>query len=91
MLPEIFGPSFWTSDLSLFKNFQINEHKKFQFRFSAYSFLNHPLWTMAGSGYGQGNMNLVFNGSTTNTNSTFGVAPYKAGNRIVQLALKYYF
>jgi hypothetical protein len=91
VLPEIFGPSFWSSDLSLFKNFQISESKKLQFRASAFNFLNHSLWTMAGSGYGQGNMNLVFKNSTTNTNNTFGVAPYKVGNRIVELAVKFYF
>src|ERR1700694_914947 len=45
VLPEFFGPWFWTSDLSLFKNFQMGEHKKFQFRVSAYNFMNHPLWS----------------------------------------------
>ena len=91
VLPEFFGPWFWTSDLSLFKNFQMDERRKFQFRFSAYNFMNHPLWSFTSTGVGAGNLNLNFNGTNTNTNSQFGVAPIKVGNRIIQLALKYYF
>ncbi len=95
VLPEFFGPWFWTSDLSLFKNFQMGESKKFQFRFSAYNFMNHPLWTFTGSGVGSNNLFLNFgpgsNGNPVQTNSAFGVAPIKVGNRIIQLALKYYF
>jgi len=30
-------------------------------------------------------------GGQTQTNGNFGVAPLKIGNRIIQLALKYYF
>lgn len=91
VLPEFFGPWFWTSDLSVFKNFQMSERRKFQFRLSAYSFMNHPLWSFTSTGVGASNLNLNFNGSGTNTNSSFGVAPIKVGNRILQLALKYYF
>ncbi len=95
VLPEFFGPWFWTSDLSLFKNFQMSEHKKFQFRFSAYNFMNHPLWSFSGSGVGSNDLNLTFgpngSGSQTQTNSGFGIAPIKVGNRIIQLALKFYF
>jgi hypothetical protein len=50
VLPEIFGPWFFNSDLSMFKNFQISESKKLQFRFSAYNFLNHPIWSFTGTG-----------------------------------------
>lgn len=91
VLPEFFGPWFWTSDLSLFKNFQIKEAQKFQFRFSAYNFMNHPIWSFSGSGYGANSLYLNYNGSTTNSNANFGVAPLKLGNRIIQLAVKYYF
>jgi hypothetical protein len=94
VLPEFFGPWFWTSDLSLFKNFQMGETKKFQFRFSAYNFMNHPLWSFSGTGVGSSDLNLNFGSSGTGqaqTNSGFGVTPIKIGNRIVQLALKFYF
>ncbi len=50
VLPEFFGPWFWTWDLSLFKNFTIKERQKLQFRFSAYNWLNHPEWSFTSSG-----------------------------------------
>ena len=90
------NPGFNNHDLSLFKNFQMGERKKFQFRCSAYNFMNHPLWTFAGLGPGSSDLNLNFGPNTTGsgqvqTNSGFGVTPIKIGNRIIQLALKYYF
>jgi hypothetical protein len=95
VLPEFFGPWFWTSDLSLFKNFQMGETKKFQFRFSAYNFMNHPLWSFSGTGVGSSDLNLNFDtngaGGQKQTNTGFGVTPIKIGNRIIQLALKFYF
>jgi hypothetical protein len=56
IMPYIKGPAFFDSDLSLFKNFQISESKKVQFRFSAYNFLNHPLASFNPAG-GDGNLN----------------------------------
>ncbi|PYT26408.1 MAG: carboxypeptidase regulatory-like domain-containing protein [Acidobacteria bacterium] len=95
VLPEFFGPWFWTSDLSLFKNFQIKEGQKLQFRLMGYSFMNHPIWSFSGTGYGANSLYLNFgpngSGGQTQTNGNFGVAPLKIGNRIIQLALKYYF
>ena len=91
VLPEFFGPWFWTSDLSLFKNFQVKESQKLQFRLSGYNFMNHPIWSFSGSGYGANSLYLNYNGSAANSNANFGVAPLKLGNRIIQLALKYYF
>jgi hypothetical protein len=96
VLPEYFGPWFFNSDLSMFKNFQISESKKLQFRFSAYNFMNHPVWSFAGVGPGSNSTYLDFGpnpngGSPINTNSAFGYTPIKLGNRIVQLALKFYF
>ena len=38
VLPAIYGPAFFNSDLGLFKNFQIKESKKLQFRFNGYQF-----------------------------------------------------
>jgi hypothetical protein len=95
VLPEFFGPWFWTSDLSLFKNFHIKESQKLQFRFSAYNFMNHPLWSFSGSGVGANNLYLNFGsdggGGQRQTNANFGVTPIKVGNRIIQFAIKYYF
>ncbi len=89
VLPEVFGPAFFNSDLSLFKNFQFSESKKLQFRFSAYNFLNHPLPTFRS---GSSNLNLSFDGATGKLNNpTFGTYTEKQGHRILQLALKFYF
>jgi len=41
--PYMRGPAYFNSDLALFKNFQITERQKLQFRISAVNFLNHPL------------------------------------------------
>jgi len=56
--------------------------------------MNHPLWSFAGQGPGSSDLNLNFGPTVTGqaqTNSGFGVTPIKIGNRIVQLALKFYF
>lgn len=89
VLPEIFGPAFFNSDLSLFKNFNFSESKKLQFRFSAYNFMNHPLWSFRN---GSNNLNLNIDSATGKlANDTFGFTTEKLGHRIVQLAIKFYF
>lgn len=93
LLPPIYGPAFFNSDLGLFKNFQIKESMKLQFRVQAYNFLNHPLWSFPNSN----NLTLQFQqaspGSTSiaQTNSNFGSTTFKQGQRIVELAVKFYF
>ncbi len=84
----VYGPSFMNFDLGLFKNFQISESKKIQFRFNGYNFLNHPLWTFVN---GSNNTKLAFSDPRTITNPAFGITTEKQGRRIVQLALKFYF
>jgi len=95
VLPEFFGPSFFNSDLSLFKNFQFGESKKLQLRFSGYNFANHPIWSFTGGGVGSSAMNLNFGpgstGGQSQTNSGFGIAPIKQGNRVIQISAKFYF
>ncbi|MBV9441203.1 MAG: carboxypeptidase regulatory-like domain-containing protein, partial [Acidobacteriaceae bacterium] len=91
ILPAIYGPAFFNTDLGLFKNFQIKESMKLQFRIQANNFLNHPLWSLS-----QGNaLNLNFTqdttGKITQSNSQFGTAQYKTGQRIVLLEVKFYF
>lgn len=86
--PYIKGPAFLNSDVSLFKNFQISESKKLQFRVSAYNFLNHPINTFLN---GDVNLNLTFNSAGQLTNDRFGFADNKFGRRIMQLAVKFYF
>jgi hypothetical protein len=87
VLPAIYGPAFFNSDLGMFKNFNISESKKLQFRFNAYNFLNHPLWSFNGS-----NLSLGFNNTTGAVNTPlFGTVTEKQGHRVVQAAVKFYF
>jgi hypothetical protein len=86
--PPVYGPAFFNSDLGLFKNFQISESKRLQFRFNAYNFLNHPLWSFIG---GSANLKPTFDTEGRQTNSIFGVTTEKQGRRIIQLAVKFYF
>jgi hypothetical protein len=92
LLPAVYGPAFFNSDLGLFKNFQIKESMKLQFRVQAYNFLNHPLWSFPTGT----NLTLQFNqatpgGAITQSNSNFGYTTFKQGQRIVELAVKFYF
>ncbi len=41
--PYIRAPAYFDSDLAIFKNFQITERQKVQFRMSVTNWLNHPL------------------------------------------------
>jgi hypothetical protein len=87
-MPEMFGPGFVNTDLSIFKNFKFSEARKLQFRFSGYNAFNHPL-----SSFGHdNNLNLQFgaDGKVSNLN-TFGFVTNKVGRRVIQLAVKFYF
>ncbi|HWD97812.1 MAG TPA: hypothetical protein VG345_02185, partial [Bryobacteraceae bacterium] len=86
VLPAYYGPWFFNSDLGLFKNFQIRESMKVQFRLDGYNFLNHPLWSFNGT-----NLSLVYNSAGQQTSTNFGYTTEKQGNRIVQLAVKFFF
>jgi len=93
VLPAIYGPAFFNSDLGIFKNFQIKEKMKLQFRVQAQNFLNHPLWSFPN----QNNLTLQFNqaspgsSSIPQTNQNFGYTQFKQGQRIVQFVVKFYF
>jgi hypothetical protein len=86
--PESFGPGFFNADMSLFKTFQISEHKSIQFRLEGFNFLNHPNPTFTA---GDPNLNLVFNSAGQQTNALFGTVNSKIGHRVGQVALKFYF
>jgi len=88
VFPSIFGPGFFNSDLSLFKNFLWgkSESKKLQFRFSAYNFLNHPNRTFIN---GDQNLNVTFNSSGVLNNPNFGYATNTIGHRIMQLMARF--
>jgi hypothetical protein len=85
--PEAFGPRFFNTDASLFKNFVFKERQRLQFRAEAFNFINHPNYTFGADQ----NLNLVFDSTGKQTNALFGTATSKLGHRILQFAVKYYF
>jgi len=92
LLPVNYGPAFFNSDLGIFKNFNITESKRLQFRVQAYNFLNHPLWSFPDSS----NLTLKFSQDPftqqfTQTNANFGKTTVKQGGRVVEFAVKFFF
>jgi hypothetical protein len=94
--PYIKGPAFFNSDLAIYKDFLFKEHHKVEFRFSAFNFLNHPLWQLGISG--NSDLSLNFSGpnntlSQTNLNATTnGKALFKnSAPRVIEFAVKYNF
>jgi hypothetical protein len=72
------GPAYFNSDLAVYKTFHIYERHKVEFRFSAFNFLNHPIWGFNNIG-----------GAISIGNS--GKADTKSGYRNIELGLKYSF
>jgi hypothetical protein len=103
-LPDSHGPAYFKSDLSIYKDFKINERQTMQLRGSGFNFLNHPLtsfnsqnlstmYLTAGDPSGSNYTTLtqaLENATITNAN-TFGSTAFKNGVRIVELAFKYNF
>jgi hypothetical protein len=70
------GPGFWNLDASIFRNFQIKERFKLQFRAEAFSVANTPQWN---------------NPSTDINSANFGRITGAGGARSMQLAAKVQF
>ncbi len=92
MMPVSYGPSYFNSDLAIFKNFYISESKSLQIRAQAYNFLNHPLYSFPNGS----NLTLQFTQDPatekiTQTNANFGKATQKQGARTMEFAAKFYF
>ena len=88
VMRPVYGPAFFNWDMALFKNFNITEQRKLQFRVSAYNWMNHPLWSFPGGS----NLSLTYDGTTGKMNNpNFGVATDKQGHRVITLSVKFYF
>jgi hypothetical protein len=92
LLPAAYGPAYFDSDLSVFKNFDIREGMKLQLRAQAYNFLNHPLWSFPNAN----NLTLQFvqdptSGVITQNNALFGQATTKQGQRVMEFGAKFSF
>jgi hypothetical protein len=89
---QVEGPGFNRWDLSLFKNFQITERVRMEFRSEFFNLLNHPNFNAPNFG---GNGVVAIGGSGNFTNSTFGEMGSTRDNpldpREIQFALKLYF
>jgi len=89
---QVAGPGFHRLDFSLFKDFQLSERFKLQFRSEFFNILNHPNFNAPGFG---GNGVVAIGGAVNYTSSNFGRigstrdAPYDP--RQIQFALKLYF
>jgi len=91
MVPVSYGPAYINWDLAVFKNFDISETKKLQFRVQGYNFLNHPLYSFNGS-----NLSLQFQQDPvtqgiSQVDTNFGKTTEKQGQRVVELAAKFFF
>ena len=91
---QIAGPGFHRLDLSLFKNFQLTERTRLEFRSEFFNILNHPNFNYPG--FGGNGVNAV-SGATDwrSGNATFGEIGSTRDNpldpREIQFALKLYF
>jgi hypothetical protein len=72
----LYHPGFQNHNLGLFKDFVIKETQKFQFRFEAFNWPNHPNWG---------------NAETNPTAAAFGRVNSKNSERNLQFALRYSF
>jgi hypothetical protein len=79
------GPGFQTWDFSVFKNFQLTENKRFEFRSEFFNFPNHPNLQFAKAGP-QNSIN-----TTTFGTPEFGFLTAARPPRQIQFALKFYY
>lgn len=70
--PYIRNPNYFDSDVALFKNFQITERQKLQFRISATNWLNHPLGQFGLAGNGDESLGFGLNTPYTISGSALG-------------------
>jgi hypothetical protein len=86
------GPDFRRLDFSVFKDFQLSERFRLQFRSEFFNIFNHPNFNAPGFG---GNGVVAVSGATNFTSANFGEigstrdAPYDP--RQIQFALKLLF
>ena len=89
---QIPGPGFYRWDFSLFKNFQLTEKARIEFRAEFFNLLNHPNFNQPNFG---GNGVVAISGSGNFTSPNFGQIGSTRDNpldpRELQFALKFYF
>jgi hypothetical protein len=102
-LPDIHGPAYFSSDLTVQRTIKLTERQNLQFRMAGFNFLNHPLPQFTGGS--QVGLSLGFGDPAGATYTTpqaaiaaavpnrvnFGFTPYKTGFRIVEFGARYNF
>lgn len=97
---QVEGPGYHKLDFSLFKNFQLTERFRMQFRTEFFNILNHPNFNAPGFGGNgvaavSGATNFTPNGDGTYGNGAFGETGSSRdgaySSREIQFALKLYF
>ncbi|MBW4028785.1 MAG: TonB-dependent receptor [Acidobacteria bacterium] len=102
-LPDITGPAYFDTDLTVQKDFNLPRKQSLEFRLAGFNFINHPMAQFYGPNvlglflaYGSPTINSAhtaadaFAGATQNS-INFGYTPYKGGYRIVELSARYTF
>jgi hypothetical protein len=89
---QIEGPGYHRLDFSIFKNFQLSERFRLEFRSEFFNILNHPNFNYPGFG---GNGVVGVSGASNFNDSTFGqIGSTREGaysSREIQFGLKVYF
>jgi hypothetical protein len=102
-LPDIHGPAYFNSDLTVQRTFRVKEKQDFELRMAGFNFLNHPLPAFVGSNL----LGLTLNygdpagyvatspqaslAAAVQNSANFGYTPYKQGFRIVEFQARYNF
>jgi hypothetical protein len=102
--PYIKGPGYMNHDLSLYKNFKVNERHSVQLRMNAFNFLNHPLPQFRTGSANDLTLNLKATQIANPANPTAptyrytqanpeltGKPTYTVGRRVMEFAIKYEF
>jgi hypothetical protein len=104
-LPDVHGPAYEKSDLSIYKDVKIDARQALQFRVSGFNFLNHPIASFNGIpslGFADPPCNSATGAGCFTTEAAalsgmkletagFGYTPYKWGVRILEFGMKYNF
>ncbi len=104
-LPDVHGPAFFKSDLTVAKDFKINSRQNLHFALFGQNFLNHPITSFLNNssqnplqlqvsdpaGVTYTTPSASINALQISNANVFGYAAYRNGQRIVELSFKYSF
>ena len=85
-LPYLHGPAYFQSDLTLIKDFHLNDNHTLEFRAAAFNFLNYKLKTF--SNIDASSLQLIY---PLTSDQNFGRSLYNSGRRVIELAVRYSF